>query len=52
MTAEPSKPRESDAQAPFGAQPGRSKALPVFLGVLYVCWFLVLVWMAVFKPGD
>jgi len=52
MTKKPTEPPTGDPNTPFGAQPGRSRTLLVFLAGLYLCWFLVLIWMAVFKVGD
>ena len=52
MTAKSPPAGVSDPQAPFGTQPRRSKGPLVLLGVLYLVWFLVLFWMAAFRPGD
>lgn len=51
MTAKSPDPSTSDSQAPFGAQPRRSRLPLVLLGVLYVCWLLLLLWMAASQPG-
>ena len=51
MTAKSPDPSASDSQAPFGAQPRRSKLPLVLLSVLYVCWLLLLIWMAAARAG-
>ncbi len=43
-------PRKNSA--PFGAPTPRPKGPLVFWGILYLCWFLLLLWMAASQTGD
>jgi purine-cytosine permease-like protein len=52
MTTNSSHDPASDPRAPFGTQPRRSIGPLVLLGILYVGWFLVLLWMAAFESGN
>jgi hypothetical protein len=51
MTEKTNDLPETDASTPFGSHPQRTHGLLIFLGVLYVIWFLVLLWMALFQTG-
>lgn len=52
MAAKPPKLETTDPNAPFGAQERRSAGTLIVLGLLYVCWLLVLLWMAAFHVGT
>ena len=51
MTAKTSEPRTPDSGEPFGADARRSRTPVALLIVLYVLWFLLLFWMAAYRPG-
>jgi hypothetical protein len=51
MTTKASKSAARDSQAPYGTEPRRSKGPLIVLGVLYVGWLVVLLWMAAFHTG-
>jgi hypothetical protein len=46
------EPRHSDPEAPYGAQTRRPRWPLVFLGLLYLAWLLVMVWMAAYHTGQ
>ena len=52
MTAKRSNPTSSDADAPYGTRPRRSRAPLLLLAALYACWLIVLLWMAVAHVGE
>lgn len=52
MTAKSSDPPTANPHAPFGAQHRRPLGPLVLLSALYICWVLVLFWMAGFRVGD
>jgi len=51
MTGKPPRPADPDRYAPYGAQQRRSWTPLIVLGAVYVCWVLVLLWMAAFHVG-